>query len=51
MNWRHPLMLSVLGALLAALVLAMAVRRRSFDLELVDEYTGAAEEETVEELD
>lgn len=45
-NWRSPLWLSVAGALLAALVLALAVRRNTvdLDLELVDEYAGGVEE-------
>lgn len=45
MNWRSPLWLSVVGAALAlALVLLAATRSRSFDLDLVDEYTGGDED-------
>ena len=53
-NWRSPLWLSVLGLVIACVLVLLAGRRHSFTVELVDEYTGAAggdeepEAETVE---
>jgi len=41
-NWRSPLWLSVLGLVIACVLVLLAGRRHSFTVELVDEYTGAA---------
>lgn len=48
MNWRSPLWLCAIGALVAGVVLVLGVRRHSFDLELVEEYTGDEAESDVE---